>query len=106
VSLPPYKISTKYTDRFKSCAHLRNLNVRHFEIFEATGLKKCDVEVILNGSTCLPKFHENPYRFKSSLVGGTDRLTDIHSHTQAGDLISPLSFYESRLTKWVDENIL
>jgi hypothetical protein len=62
-------------------AHLGSLNVCHFEMAEATRLKKCDVEVSLNGSTCLPNF------------------TKADTHRQAGDLISPLSFFESRLKK-------
>jgi hypothetical protein len=40
----PYKISSKSTTRFKSYlgflyTHLRSLNIRHFGMAEATGLK-------------------------------------------------------------------
>jgi hypothetical protein len=39
ISLSTYRIVYKSTSRFKSCMHLRSLNVRHFEMVEATGLK-------------------------------------------------------------------
>jgi hypothetical protein len=46
------------------------------------------------------KIHQS---FQKLLVGDTqtDRQTDTHTHTdrQAGDLINPLSFFESRLKK-------
>jgi hypothetical protein len=54
---------------------------------EAT-IEKCDDEVILNGSTYLPNFTKIHRSVRKLLVG--DRHT--HTHTQAGDLISPLSF--------------
>jgi hypothetical protein len=33
-----YKVSSKPTNRFKRCTHLRSLNVRQFGMIEATGL--------------------------------------------------------------------
>jgi hypothetical protein len=45
MSSPPYKISSKSINRFKSykgfllCTHLRSLNISHFGMAEATGLK-------------------------------------------------------------------
>jgi hypothetical protein len=44
------------------------------------------------------KFHENPSITSKVISGGhTDRHT--HTHTQTGDFINPLSFFESRLKK-------
>jgi hypothetical protein len=37
--LSVYKISRSHVDWCKFCIHLRSLNVRHFGIFEGTGLK-------------------------------------------------------------------
>jgi hypothetical protein len=42
VSSLPYKSSSKSTSQFKSCTHLRSLNVRHFEIIGATGLNSME----------------------------------------------------------------
>jgi hypothetical protein len=95
---PTYKISSKSTNQFKSCAHLRSLNVCHFGMAEGTTLNKCDVEVTLNGSTCLPNFTKSHRLIQKLLVGDT--------HRQAGDLISPLSFCESRLKKYIILNVL
>jgi hypothetical protein len=59
----------------------------------------------LNDSTCT-KCHENPPIGSKVFSGGlidrqTERQKNTHTHTQtdrqAGDLISPLSFFESRL---------
>jgi hypothetical protein len=55
-------------------------------------------------------FYENP-QIVSKVIseGHTDRDTNTHTHThthrQAGDLISPLSFFESRLKINVQNNL-
>jgi hypothetical protein len=59
MSSPPSKISSNPPNGSKVInlflyTHLRSLNVRHFGMAEATRLKKYDIEVTLNGSTCLP----------------------------------------------------
>jgi hypothetical protein len=41
-SSPPYKISSKSTNEFKSCTHQRSLNVRHFEMVEVTGFNSME----------------------------------------------------------------
>jgi hypothetical protein len=41
-SLNPNKISSKSINRFKSCAHLSSLNVRHFGTVEATALSSME----------------------------------------------------------------
>jgi hypothetical protein len=84
--------------------HLRSLNVRHFGMAEATRLKKIN-RGHLEWQCLSIKFHENPL-IGSKVIsrGQTDRQTDTHTHThththrdrQTGDLISPLSFFESR----------
>jgi hypothetical protein len=56
------------------------------------------------------KFHENPPIGSNFISGGhTNRHTHTHTYTQtdrqAGDIISPLSFFESRL-KISYDNIL
>jgi hypothetical protein len=40
MSSPSYKISSKSTYHLKICTHLRSLNVCHFGMVEAKGLKK------------------------------------------------------------------
>jgi hypothetical protein len=52
------------------------------------------------------KFHEiAPIGSKVISAGHTHRQTDRHTtDRQAGDLISPLSFFESRLKKRTIEN--
>jgi hypothetical protein len=50
----PYKYSNKSTNRFKSCAHLKSLNVCHFGMVETTALDR--VEVIFNGITYIQDF--------------------------------------------------
>jgi hypothetical protein len=50
---PPYKISCKFTDRFKSYTHLRSSNVRHFGIVKPAVIelpKRLILLVVLN--TC------------------------------------------------------
>jgi hypothetical protein len=71
--------------------HLRSLNVRHFGIAEATRLKKFDLEVTLNGSTFLPNVTKIHRSVQKLLVGDTQ--TDTYTDRQAGDFISPLSFF-------------
>jgi hypothetical protein len=39
IPLKQYRISSKSTNQFKRCTHLRSLNVRHYEVVEASGLK-------------------------------------------------------------------
>jgi hypothetical protein len=74
--------------------HLRSLNVRHFGMAEATRLK-CDVEVALNGITCLPNLTKMHPSVQKLLV--VDPQTHSHTQRQPGDLKSPLSYFESRL---------
>jgi hypothetical protein len=63
--------------------------------FEVQHYRNYCIKVTLNGSTCLP-FHENPPIGSNVISGGhADRQTDTHRHD--GDLISQLSFFESRL---------
>jgi hypothetical protein len=93
---PPYKISSKSTNRLKFvrgflCTHLRSWYVSHFGIVEATGLKKCGVEVTFNGITRLPNFMKIHWSVKK-LLGGT--------YWYATDFISLLSFS----TKWKQAN--
>jgi hypothetical protein len=93
VSSSPYKMSLKSTKRFKSyygflCTHLRRLNARHFRMAEATRLK-CGVQVIFNCITCLQNCMKIHQSVQKLFVGDT--------HRQAGDLLSVLSFLESRL---------
>jgi hypothetical protein len=96
MSSPPYKTSSKSTKFIYT--HLRRLNVRHFEMAETTRLKMWN-RGHLNGSTCLPNFTKIHRSFQKLLVGDiqTDRHTHTHTHTQARDLISPHSFFESKL---------
>jgi hypothetical protein len=56
---PTNKISSKSTSRFKSCARLKNLNVHHFEVVEATGFSGMESK---SSSThhLHTKFHPNP----------------------------------------------
>jgi hypothetical protein len=51
------------------------------------------MEVPFNGTTSVPNFMKLYQAFEKLLVGGTHRRTD----RQTGDLISLLSFLESRL---------
>jgi hypothetical protein len=58
---PPYKISYKspigstVTKVFLYTYH-RYLNIHHFRMAEAMGLKKCGVKVTFNGITCIQNF--------------------------------------------------
>jgi hypothetical protein len=70
----PYKISSKSTNLFKPCAHLRSLNVRHFGTVEATRLSRMESYVIFNVITSIQN-HPNlpisskvapPQKFKRS----------------------------------------
>jgi hypothetical protein len=62
---PPYKISSKSTNRFKSCAHLRNLNVLHFETVEATGFNTIESMSLLMSSPPYKMSSKSTERFKS-----------------------------------------
>jgi hypothetical protein len=55
------------------------------------GIKNYCIEVPLNGITPIPNFMKIYQAVKKLLVGG--------GHRQSGDLISLLSFLESRLKK-------
>jgi hypothetical protein len=145
---PPYKISSKSNNRFKSCPHLRNLNVPHFETVEATGFNTIESMSLLMSSPPCEMSSKSTKRFKSyygvslhprqkfkrppswncwsyeiknmmsrlpwmtvpacqisrkstdlfkSYYWGTHRQTHTHTDRQAADLISSLSFFESRL---------
>jgi hypothetical protein len=50
---------------------------------EATRFKKCDVEVTLNGSTCLPNFTKIHRSVQKLLVADTQ----THTHTHTGRLV-------------------
>jgi hypothetical protein len=66
---------------------------------KATRLKKC-FRGQIEWQHLRTKFHENPLVGSKVISGGhTDRQADAHTQTdgQAGDLISPLSFFESKL---------
>jgi hypothetical protein len=76
--------------RFKSCTHLRSLNVRHFGMAETTRLKMWR-RGLFNGITFLPNFMKIHRSVQILLLG------DTHTHTQAGDLISLFSFLKIRL---------
>jgi hypothetical protein len=57
-AMTPYKISSKCTNQFKICAQLKNLNVRNFEMVEATTLSSMESR---STSVSSPyKFHPNP----------------------------------------------
>jgi hypothetical protein len=60
MSSPPYKISPKSTDQFKSFTHLRSFNVCHFGMAEAMGLEDM--------TSRPPSMSPTPYKisFKSS----------------------------------------
>jgi hypothetical protein len=76
---------------------------------EAMGLKKCCIEVNLNGITSLPNIMKIYIAVQKLLVGDihtyrqTDRDTHTHTHTdiQTADLISLLSFLASRLKMYI-----
>jgi hypothetical protein len=57
------------------CTYLRSLNIRHFGMVEAAGLKKCDVEVTQWHHLC-SRFHLNLPVSSKLLLGDTDRQTD------------------------------
>jgi hypothetical protein len=145
---PPYKMSSKSTNRFKSCIHLRSLNIRHFGMVEATAMNSRS-RCYLQCHQFLRRFHPNPpidskvitgflythlrslnvrhfgmaedTRFKnmssrsSSMASpaykmswkSTHRFKSYYwgTHRQAGDLISLLSFSESRLIRKTHERL-
>jgi hypothetical protein len=76
-----------------SKVHLTTLNLNNFKMIEAMGKNYC-IEVPLNGTTSVPNFIKFYHAVKKLLAGDTQ--TDIQRQ-QTGDLISLLSFFESRL---------
>jgi hypothetical protein len=54
LSLHPYKLSSKSTNWFKSCTHLRSLNVHHFGMVEATALNSMELR---SSSMTSPAYH-------------------------------------------------
>jgi hypothetical protein len=63
----PYKISSKSTNRFKTCTHLRCLQVRHFGIVEDTTLISTELR---SSSMSLPLYKissKSTNRFKTYL---------------------------------------
>jgi 5-methylcytosine-specific restriction endonuclease McrA len=83
------KISSKSTNRFKSCTHLRSFNGYHFGMPEATRLENWRRDQ-LAWQYLSTKFHENPQIGSKVISGG-------HTERQAGDFINPLSFFQNRL---------
>jgi hypothetical protein len=81
------------------CTHLRSLNICHFGMAEATRLKMW-LRGHLQWHHLPTKFHENPPVGSKVISGGH---TCARAHTQAGDLISLLSFLESRLKGWSNQ---
>jgi hypothetical protein len=77
--LPWLPWNTNNPNSLLSKAHLTTLNLNNFEITEAMGLK-----IIALGSPCMASV--------SKLLG-----RDTQTDRQTGDLISLLSFLESRL---------
>jgi hypothetical protein len=67
-------------------------------MIKAMGLKIIVSKVPLNGITSVPNFMKI-YQAVQRLLGGGDMQTDRQTDRQIGDLISLLSFLESRL-KW------
>jgi hypothetical protein len=95
ISSPPYKISSKSTNRFKTyygvSLHPRQIFKRpQFWNGWSQEKKKCGVEITFNDIICLP----NPLIASKVINVGH---TDTYTHTQAGYLINLLSFLESRL---------
>jgi hypothetical protein len=79
--------------------HLRSLNVHHFLMAEAMRLKMWH-RGHLEWQYEPTKFHENSTigsKFISRKHTHTHTHTHRQTHRQAGDLISPLSFFEIRL---------
>jgi hypothetical protein len=58
----------------KFCTHLRSLNMHHYRMVEAMGLKKYGYKVIFNGMTCLLNFIKSTNWFKNHWLGGRGRL--------------------------------
>jgi hypothetical protein len=51
--LSQHRISSKATNRFIRCTHLRSLNVHHYGIVEANEIKVYDIEVAFNVITSI-----------------------------------------------------
>jgi hypothetical protein len=77
---PPCKISSKSTNRFKSCAYHRNLNVRHFEMLKLREL----IEWNKSRPQCHHlhiQFHQNsPHGSKVITVFLYSRLRSLNVH--------------------------
>jgi hypothetical protein len=56
--LPAYKIEWFHIEWCKFCIHLTSLNICHFGMVEATGLKHYEVQVTFNSMTSLLYFME------------------------------------------------
>jgi hypothetical protein len=61
---PSYKISSKSTNRFKSCTHLRSLNFRHFDMVEATRLNSMESRTFSVSSSAYKISSKSTNRFK------------------------------------------
>jgi len=57
MSPPPHKISSKSTSRFKSCTHLKSLNVHHVGMVEAAALNSMESRS--------PSMSSPPYKISS-----------------------------------------
>jgi hypothetical protein len=78
MSSPPYKISSKSTNRFRFIkefifTHLRSLNVRHFGMAEATRLRN----VASRSSSVGSPAYQISWKSVQKLIVG-----DAHTHTQ------------------------
>jgi hypothetical protein len=69
---PPYKISSKSTNRFKSCTNLRSLNVHHFGMLQATALNSTKLK---SSSMSSP-----PYKTSSKSTTWFRSYSGVSSH--------------------------
>jgi hypothetical protein len=67
----PYKISFKSTNRFKSCAHHRSLNVRYFGMVKATGLSSMESRS--------PSISSSPHKISSKSTNPFKSNTHLRS---------------------------
>jgi hypothetical protein len=84
----------------RCCIHLTTLNLNHFKAVEAIRLKVV--------SSTSPAMVSPPYKISSKsidrfkkLLGGKERQTHTYIDRLTDDLISLLSFWESRLKTWI-----
>jgi hypothetical protein len=82
-----YNSSWSHVDWCKVCSHLRSLNIRHFGLVEATGLKKYGVEITFNVMTSLLNFVKSTNGLRNYWWGGGEN-TDAQADRQHGDIIS------------------